>query len=191
MYFTTSQICLSFKVLPCATIPVPLDPFLMTQNIWPAETFFMVSEQVKFRGFGLRALPNFPAPLPLLPWHILQAMGFALFSKIFLPASTLALAGILAFIKFVGADFVFRGCGQGPLSPPAQATLEKPKPASASAINKVATFFPNPEFLFTFLEIMKGSFHSNGFIFSVQLASRFSQPFNSAMLFVINIGEGD
>ncbi len=33
-----------------AIIPVPIDPFLMIQNIWPSEISFMVSPQVKFRG---------------------------------------------------------------------------------------------------------------------------------------------
>jgi hypothetical protein len=70
-------------------------------------------------------------------------MGFALFSNIFLPASALALAGILALTKLAGAVLVFLGCGQGPLSP-AQAELEKPNPANASTINKVVALTTTP-----------------------------------------------
>jgi hypothetical protein len=60
-----------------------------------------------------------------------------------LPASALALAGILALTKLAGAVLVFLGCGQGPLSP-AQAELEKPNPASASTINKVVALTATP-----------------------------------------------
>ena len=45
-------------------MPVPADPFLMIQNICPAETSFIVYEQVKLRGLGFRAFPSLPMPSP-------------------------------------------------------------------------------------------------------------------------------
>ena len=70
MYLTISHICLSFKVFLWATIAGwVFEPFLIIQNIWPAETFFIVALQVKFRG-ALGDLYNglsFPVPSPLAP----------------------------------------------------------------------------------------------------------------------------
>ena len=40
----------------------------------------MVSEQVKLRGLGFKAFLSLPIPSPFLPWHILQARGFAVLS---------------------------------------------------------------------------------------------------------------
>ena len=88
----------------------------MIQNIWPGETSAMVSEHAKFLGTGFRAAPNLPSPSPFFPWHILQAIGFAVFWKIFSPALASAFAGMLNFAVPAGADLVFLDCGQIPLA---------------------------------------------------------------------------
>ena len=66
MYLITSQISPSFKVLKGA-MPVPLEPFLMIQNICPGVTSFMVFAQVKFRGAGFKAATSYAA--------VIEAMG--------------------------------------------------------------------------------------------------------------------
>lgn len=116
-------------------MPVPLEPFLMTQNICPGETFFMDLEQVKLRGAGFKALPNFPFPAPVFPWHILQAMGLAVLWNNFFPARASALAGIAIFTRCAGADLVLRGCGQSP--PASTGPAHSRHPAVSAAIHPV------------------------------------------------------
>ena len=61
----------------CAGIPVPRDPFLIVQNNWPSGRSLITSAQVKFLGGGSSLLAKLPLPLPLAPWHSLQAVGLA------------------------------------------------------------------------------------------------------------------
>ena len=58
---------------------VPLDPFLITQNNWPSDRDFIISVQVKFLGVGSNPRAKRPLPLPRIPWHILQDVGFEFF----------------------------------------------------------------------------------------------------------------
>ena len=59
-----------------AGMAVPLDPFLITQNNWPSGRDFIISAQVKFLGVGSNPRAKRPLPLPRIPWHILQDVGF-------------------------------------------------------------------------------------------------------------------